>query len=47
MKIVLFIANLFTKTDAYASLFSKAFSEGVKDVFKEMGAISRMPPGPK
>jgi hypothetical protein len=47
MKIVSFIVNLFKKTDAYASIFSKAFSEGVKDVFKEMGAISRMPPRPK
>jgi hypothetical protein len=47
MKIVIFIANLFTKTGGYASLFSKAFNEGVKDVIKEMGAISQMPPRPK
>jgi hypothetical protein len=47
MKIVLFITNLFTKTGTYASLFSKAFNEGVKDVFKEMSAISDKLPGTK
>jgi len=47
MKIVLFIANLFTKTGAYASLFSKALNEGLKDVFKEMSAISDRLPGTK
>jgi hypothetical protein len=47
MKIDSFIANLFTKTEAYASLFSKAFNEGIKDVFKEMGALSKKEVNPK
>jgi hypothetical protein len=37
MKLIAFIALLFKRQDTYASLFSSALTEGIKDVFKEMG----------
>jgi hypothetical protein len=37
MKIIKFISHLVIKNDTYASLYSSALNEGIKDVFKEMG----------
>jgi len=37
MKIIKFISHRITKNKTYASLYSSAVSEGIKDVFKEMG----------
>ena len=37
MKILLFKMNFFKRDNTYASLFSSAFSEGIKDMFEEMG----------
>lgn len=31
------IKNLFKKQQTYSSLFSSAITEGIKDVFEEMG----------
>jgi hypothetical protein len=37
MKIMKFISQLLVKNETYASLYSSALTEGIKDVFKEMG----------
>jgi hypothetical protein len=37
MKILLFKVHLLKRDNTYASLFSSAFSEGIKDMFEEMG----------
>jgi hypothetical protein len=37
MTIVMFVTNFLKKEKTNASLFSLAFSEGIKDMFKEMG----------
>jgi len=37
MKLIAFIQRLFSKRKTQASLFSEALSEGIKDMFTEMG----------
>jgi len=37
VKIVTFITQLLKRQDSYASLFSSALDEGIRDAFKEMG----------
>ena len=37
MKILLFKGHLLKRDNTYTSLFSSAFSEGIKDMFEEMG----------
>jgi hypothetical protein len=37
MKLIAFIQRLFSKRKTRASLFSEALSEGIKDLFIEMG----------
>lgn len=37
MTVVLFVSHFFKRKNTYASLFSTAISEGIKDVFREMG----------
>ena len=37
MTAVLFVAHLFRRKNTYTFLFSTAISEGIKDMFKEMG----------
>ena len=37
MKILLFKMHFFKRDNTYACLFSSAFSEGIKDMFEEMG----------
>lgn len=37
MKLVMFITHLLKRQDSYASLFSSALNEGIKDACKEMG----------
>jgi hypothetical protein len=37
MKIIKFIRQLVVKNETYASLYSSALTEGIIDVFKEMG----------
>lgn len=34
---VLFVTHLFKRKNTYSLLFSRAISEGIKDMFKEMG----------
>lgn len=41
MAIVMFVTNFFKKEKKYSSLFSSAFSEGIKDLFEEMGYSSK------
>jgi len=37
MTAVLFVTHLFKSKKPYSRLFSTAISEGIKDLFKEMG----------
>ena len=37
MTAVLFVAHFFKRKNTYTLLFSTAISEGIKDMFKEMG----------
>ena len=37
MTLVLFATHFFKRKKTYAVLFSSAISEGIKDVFREMG----------
>ena len=37
MTVVLFVTHFFKRKNNYTSLFSAAISEGIKDMFKEMG----------
>jgi len=37
MTAVLFVAHFFRRKNTYTFLFSTAISEGIKDMFKEMG----------
>jgi len=37
MRIIRMIKHLFIRQSKYASLFSAAITEGIKDAFKEMG----------
>jgi len=37
MTVVLFVTHFFKRKNTYRSLFSTAISEGIRDVFKEMG----------
>ena len=37
MTAVLFVTHFFTGKKSYSLLFSTAISEGIRDVFKEMG----------
>ncbi len=37
MTVVLFVTHFFKRKNNYSFLFSTAISEGIKDVFKEMG----------
>jgi hypothetical protein len=37
MSAVLFVAHFFRRKNTYTFLFSTAISEGIKDMFKEMG----------
>jgi hypothetical protein len=37
MTVLLFVTHFFKRKDTYSSLFSNAISEGIKDMFKEMG----------
>jgi hypothetical protein len=37
MTAVLFVTHFFTGKKSYSLLFSTAISEGIKDMFKEMG----------
>jgi len=37
MTAVLFVAHFFKRKNTYKLLFSTAISEGIKDMFKEMG----------
>ena len=37
MAIVMFVTNFFKKEKTSTSLFSSALSEGIKDMFEEMG----------
>ena len=40
MTVVLFVTHFFKRKNNYTSLFSAAISEGIKDMFKEMGYSS-------
>ena len=43
MTAVLFVTHLFKTKKSYSVLFSTAISEGIKDMFKEMGySVSRV-----
>ena len=37
MTVVLFATHFFKRKKTYSSLFSSAISEGIKDMFREMG----------
>jgi hypothetical protein len=37
MTVVLFVTHFFKRKNTYSFLFSSAISEGIKDMFKEMG----------
>jgi hypothetical protein len=37
MTVILFATHFFKRKNTYSSLFSTAISEGIKDMFKEMG----------
>ena len=37
MTVVLFVTHFFKRKNTYSFLFSTAISEGIKDMFKEMG----------
>jgi hypothetical protein len=37
MTVVLFVTHFFKREKTYSFLFSTAISEGIKDMFKEMG----------
>ena len=37
MTVVLFVTHFFKRKNSYSFLFSTAISEGIKDMFKEMG----------
>ena len=37
MTVVLFVTHFFKRRNTYSFLFSSAISEGIKDMFKEMG----------
>lgn len=37
MTIMMFVTHFFKKEKTYTDLFSSALSEGIKDVFEEMG----------
>jgi hypothetical protein len=37
MTVVLFVSHFFKRKNTYTSLFSTAISEGIKDMFREMG----------
>jgi hypothetical protein len=37
MTVVLFVTHFFKRKNNYTFLFSTAISEGIKDMFKEMG----------
>ena len=37
MTAVLFVTHFFNRKNTYSLLFSSAISEGIKDMFKEMG----------
>jgi hypothetical protein len=37
MKLITFILNLFSKRKTYSTLFSEALTEGIKEMFEEMG----------
>jgi hypothetical protein len=37
MTVVLFVTHFFKRKNSYSFLFSSAISEGIKDMFKEMG----------
>jgi hypothetical protein len=37
MTVVLFVSHFFKRKNTYSVLFSSAISEGIKDMFKEMG----------
>jgi len=40
MTVVLFVTHFFKRKNNYTLLFSTAISEGIKDMFKEMGYSS-------
>jgi len=40
MTVLLFVTHLFRRKNTYSTLFSSAISEGIKDLFKEMGYSS-------
>ena len=40
MTVLLFVRHFFRRKDSYSTLFSSAISEGIKDLFKEMGYSS-------
>jgi hypothetical protein len=37
MTVLLFVTHFFKRKNTYSFLFSSAISEGIKDMFKEMG----------
>jgi len=37
MTVILFVTHFFKREKTYSFLFSTAISEGIKDMFKEMG----------
>jgi len=37
MTVLLFVTHFFRRKNTYSALFSSAISEGIKDLFKEMG----------
>jgi hypothetical protein len=37
MSVVLFVTHFFKRKNTYSFLFSTAISEGIRDMFKEMG----------
>jgi len=37
MSVFLFVTHFFKRKSTYSSLFSTAISEGIRDVFQEMG----------
>jgi hypothetical protein len=37
MTIMMFVTHFFKKEKTYSGLFSSALSEGIKDMFEEMG----------